>query len=196
MKIDIDWFVLKWWTTAPKLRSALVWKFLSSQSRKCTYHKKGGTIIKLYVYQVLFVKVQFIKITHMYIVLNKNWYMILVNSLLQFVSLYPYFHLRYSSVWLFPRKTVTAWKLSKCRVISGPYFPVFSANKGKHRPEITTYLDTFHAVNHLDHMIGLIWYLFCSPTGGAFRIHSNIQWPKVVNCLKLLKVFLEKSQML
>ena len=127
---------------------------------------------------------------------NKNWYMILVNSLLQFVSLYPYFHLRYSSVWLFPRKTVTAWKLSKCRVISGPYFPVFSANKGKYRPEITTYLDTFHAVNHLDHMIGLIWYLFCSPTGGAFRIHSNIQWPKVVNCLKLLKVFLEKSYML
>ena len=33
----------------------------------------------------------------------------------------------------------TAWKVSKCGVISGPYFPVFG-------PEITPYLDTFHAV--------------------------------------------------
>ena len=104
VKIDLDWFVLKWWTTAPKPCSVLVSNFLFSQSRKFTFHKKGGTIIKLYVYQVLFVKVQFIKITYMYIVLNKNWYMILVTSLLQFVSLYPYFHLRYSTVWLFPRK--------------------------------------------------------------------------------------------
>ena len=159
VKIDIDWFVLKWWTTAPKPCSVLVSNFLFSQSRKFTFHKKGGTIIKLYVYQVLFVKVQFIKITYMYIVLNKNWYMILVTSLLQFVSLYPYFHLRYSTVWLFPRKTVTAWKVSKCGVISGPYFPVFSANKGEYGPEITTYLDTFHAVSHLDHMIWLIYII-------------------------------------
>ena len=33
----------------------------------------------------------------------------------------------------------TVWKVSKYGVISGPYFPVFG-------PEITTYLDTFHAV--------------------------------------------------
>ena len=32
------------------------------------------------------------------------------------------------------------------RVISGLYFPVFSLNTGKHRPDITPYLDTFHAV--------------------------------------------------
>ena len=31
-------------------------------------------------------------------------------------------------------------------VISGPYFPVFGLNTGKHGPEITPYLDTFHAV--------------------------------------------------
>ena len=36
--------------------------------------------------------------------------------------------------------------VSKCGVISGPYFPVFNQNTGKCGPEITTYLDTFHAV--------------------------------------------------
>ena len=43
---------------------------------------------------------------------------------------------------------------TKYRVISGPYFPVFglnlsvfSPNTGKYEPEITPYLDTFHAVN-------------------------------------------------
>ena len=36
--------------------------------------------------------------------------------------------------------------MSKYRVISGPHFPEFSPNKGKYGPEITLYLDTFHAV--------------------------------------------------
>ena len=40
----------------------------------------------------------------------------------------------------------TAWKVSKYGVISGPYFPVFSPNTEKYWPEITPYLDTFHAV--------------------------------------------------
>ena len=40
----------------------------------------------------------------------------------------------------------TAAKLSKCGVISGPYFPVFGLNTGKCEPEITPYLDTFHTV--------------------------------------------------
>ena len=40
----------------------------------------------------------------------------------------------------------TAWKVSKCGVISGPYFPVFSLNTEKNGPEITPYLDTFHAM--------------------------------------------------
>ena len=38
------------------------------------------------------------------------------------------------------------WKVSKYGVISGLYFPVFNPNTGKYRPEITPYLDTFHAV--------------------------------------------------
>ena len=51
----------------------------------------------------------------------------------------------------------TAWKVSKYGVISGPCFPafrlntsylsVFSPNAGKYGPEITPYLDTFHAVS-------------------------------------------------
>ena len=36
--------------------------------------------------------------------------------------------------------------MPKYGVISGPYFPVFGLNTGEYRPEITTYLDTFHAV--------------------------------------------------
>ena len=44
---------------------------------------------------------------------------------------------------LLPR---SAWKVSKYGVISGPYSPVFGLNIGKYGPEITPYLDTFHAV--------------------------------------------------
>ena len=40
----------------------------------------------------------------------------------------------------------SAWKVSKYGVISGPYSPVFSPNTGKFGPEITPYLETFHAV--------------------------------------------------
>ena len=51
----------------------------------------------------------------------------------------------------------TAWKVVKQRVISGPNFPVSRLNKGlysvnlgpnteKYGPEITPYLETFHAV--------------------------------------------------
>ena len=36
--------------------------------------------------------------------------------------------------------------MSKYRVFSGPYFPVFSPNNGKYGPEKTLHLDTFHAV--------------------------------------------------
>ena len=52
----------------------------------------------------------------------------------------------------------TAWKVSKYGVISGPYFPVFSPNKGIYGPEITPYLDTFHAVIYLRRLrIEPIW---------------------------------------
>ena len=40
----------------------------------------------------------------------------------------------------------TARKVCKYRVISGPHFSVFRPNTGKYGPEITPYLDTFHAV--------------------------------------------------
>ena len=46
-----------------------------------------------------------------------------------------------------------AWKMSKYGVVSGWYFPVFSPKTGKYGPEITAYMDTFHAAkvrpNHL-----------------------------------------------
>ena len=40
--------------------------------------------------------------------------------------------------------------MSQYGVISGPYFPVFSSNTRKYRPEITLYLETFHAVVYLE----------------------------------------------
>ena len=36
--------------------------------------------------------------------------------------------------------------VSKCEVVSGPYFPLFSPNTGKYGAEITPYLDNFHSV--------------------------------------------------
>ena len=40
----------------------------------------------------------------------------------------------------------TAWEMSKYGVISGPFFTVFNPNTGKYGPEITPYLNTFHAM--------------------------------------------------
>ena len=42
--------------------------------------------------------------------------------------------------------SINAWKMSKCGVFSGPYFPASELNTGKYGPEKNTYLDTFHAV--------------------------------------------------
>ena len=44
--------------------------------------------------------------------------------------------------------TTIAWKVSKNKVFSSPYFPVFSPNAGKCGLEKTPYLDTFHAVHN------------------------------------------------
>ena len=38
-------------------------------------------------------------------------------------------------------------EVSKYGVISSPYFPVFNPNIGKYGPQITPYLETFHAVS-------------------------------------------------
>ena len=42
---------------------------------------------------------------------------------------------------------ITAWKMSKYGVFSGPYFPVLGLNTGKYGQEKTPYLDNFHAVS-------------------------------------------------
>ena len=44
---------------------------------------------------------------------------------------------------------LTSPKVSKYGIVSGPYFLVFGLNTGKYGPEISPYLDTFHAVTHL-----------------------------------------------
>ena len=79
------------------------------------------------------------------------------NLLIQiFKIIYLSYLLNYVRIVSF-RKPSTAWKVSKYRVISGPYFPVFSPNTGQYGPEITPYLDTFHAVTYF-----LVTYLIVS----------------------------------
>ena len=74
------------------------------------------------------------------------------NQLIRFRPIFP-FHTAWklqkikgimnaSPVWLI----YTAWKVSKYGVISGPYFPEFGPKTGKYRPEVTPYLESFHAV--------------------------------------------------
>ena len=49
-------------------------------------------------------------------------------------------------IFMDPRIHNTEWKVSKYGVIPGPYFPVLGLNIGKFGPEITPYLDPFHAL--------------------------------------------------
>ena len=42
---------------------------------------------------------------------------------------------------------ITVWKVSEYGDISGPYFSVIRLNTGKYIPEITPYLETFHALH-------------------------------------------------
>ena len=67
------------------------------------------------------------------------------------------------SIWI--NEAITAWKVFKYGVISGPYFPAFGLNTGKYGPEITPYLDTFHAVN-----------LYPSLDLLVFRQHQKDAW--------------------
>ena len=59
--------------------------------------------------------------------------------------------------------------MSKHVFISGAYFPVFGLNTGKYGPEITTYLDTFHAVTMSKHE-------------NEQLSNSNIRWFVWVGC--------------
>ena len=63
-------------------------------------------------------------------------------------------------------RLVTAWKVSKYGVISGPYFPVFGLNTGKYGPEITPYLDTFHALRRLTVVILILFIIYIRTNGG------------------------------
>ena len=82
-------------------------------------------------------------------------------------------------------------KVSKCGVISGQYFPVFRMNTGKYWLEITTYLDTFHAVVNINTLTILAksscWDAWlgpeCASEGGyktGFKIQVEISlWQQV-----------------
>ena len=59
----------------------------------------------------------------------------------------------------------TAWKVSKCGVISSLHFPLFSPNKGKYVPEITPYLDTFQAVH--------VFSISCSANFDLYKFYKT-----------------------
>ena len=68
----------------------------------------------------------------------------------------------------------TGWKVSKYGVISGPYFPVFGLNTGKYGPEITPYLDTFHAVLlEADSIKNINLVLYCEIKQSAKNLRIN-----------------------
>ena len=57
----------------------------------------------------------------------------------------------------------TAWKVSKYRVISGPYSPIFSPNTEKYGLEITPYLDTSRSDEPtLTHLCSMFPFFFFS----------------------------------
>ena len=64
-------------------------------------------------------------------------------------------------------EALAAWKLSKYGVISGPYFSVFGLNAGKSGPEITRYLDNFHAVSWFQYFE--IWWMQNSKRNESVR---------------------------
>ena len=107
-------------------------------------------------------------------------------------------------------RAITAWKVSKYGVISGSYFPVFSPNTGKYGPEITPYLNTFHAVhakmvenNRIFFSVSPYWTLGFSRKDNIKFSEENLQLPdqllfklinkctRTINC-RLASVFLRK----
>ena len=78
-------------------------------------------------------------------------YLIIIKWSGNSLSVFLTFHLH--------EQWISAWKVSKYGVISGPYFHVFGLNTGKYGPEITPYLDTFHTVNCIIFIIK-IWNIF------------------------------------
>ena len=91
---------------------------------------------------------------------------------------------------------LTAWKVPKYGVISGPHFPVFSRNTGKYGPETTTYLDIFHEVtitmwlNHLPMCFIIYRYSNLQQLSGKepdVKKYSNnsVSWPQIALCFPI-----------
>ena len=55
------------------------------------------------------------------------------------------------------RRITLREKCPNTGVLSGSYFPVFSPNTGKYRPEKTPYLVTFHAVLKLKKIVKMLF---------------------------------------
>ena len=70
----------------------------------------------------------------------------------------------------------TAGRVSKYGVISGPHFPVLGLDTGKYGPEITPYLDTFHALNNYIHWERWKQPLRGVPDGGYYVRFRCLHW--------------------
>ena len=70
-------------------------------------------------------------------------------------------------------RKITTWKVSKYRIFSGPYFPVFILNTGKYGPEKTPYLNTFYAVK-LKNQIAKAWNVWNLILGSLIKYVRRI----------------------
>ena len=90
-------------------------------------------------------------------------------------------------------KRITAWKVSKYGVFSGPYFPVFWLIYGvnlriqseykKYGPKKTLYLDTFHVVD----LVTATTFFFKKKNNFKFRakfVVFNVSFIEIINIEK------------
>ena len=60
--------------------------------------------------------------------------------------------------FIFATLLITAWKVLKYGVFSGPYFPVFGLNSEKYGTEKTPYLDSLHGVLSYNLLVSSLLY--------------------------------------
>ena len=90
-------------------------------------------------------------------------------------------------------KSITAQKMSKYGVFSGPYFAIFGLNTGKYGPEKTLHLETFYAVYVL-HLYSLFLRLITNNFSGLkmfglIKLNASFLMTKIYGIERIIQVF-------
>ena len=132
------------WKRFVNPKESAQWRWLTLKKRKWHhYQTNSGNGIKEQTSAIFAKKSSNINTLMIKIIVKlKNIIIILVNTeLLHMAYVIRNIVCQKKFLWFFTmNQTITAWKVSKYGVISGPHFPVFG-------PEITPYWDTFHVVH-------------------------------------------------